>query len=69
MVLPLWEALRPSWGQPRDVRAHQPVMATAGPSHPVCGATRWSAGRGSTSWTWSCRPAAAMFTEEVGYRP
>ena len=31
MVLPLWEALTPSWGQPRAVRACQPVLATAGP--------------------------------------
>ena len=35
MVLPLWETLRPTWGKPRDVRTHQPVMATAGPFHPV----------------------------------
>ena len=31
MVLPLWEALRPTWGNSRDVRPHQPVLATAGP--------------------------------------
>ena len=31
MVLPLWEALRQSWGEPRAVRAHQQVLATAGP--------------------------------------
>ena len=31
MVLPLWEALRPSWGEPRAVRTHQPVLAMAGP--------------------------------------
>ena len=31
MVLPLWEALRPSWGRPRAVRVRQPVLATAGP--------------------------------------
>jgi len=31
MVLPLWETLRPSWGQARAVRAHQPVLSTAGP--------------------------------------
>jgi predicted GNAT family acetyltransferase len=69
MVLPLWEALRPSWGEPRAVRARQPVLATAGPLPP------------GTPIDPQVRPArfdevdlvmpaaAAMFAEEIGYPP
>jgi uncharacterized protein len=69
MVLPLWDALRPSWGKPRDVRTHQPVMATAGPLPP---------GMPTDPRVRPARPdevdlvmpaAASMFTEEIGYRP
>jgi uncharacterized protein len=34
MVLPLWESLRPGWGEPRAVRPCQPLLATAGPAEP-----------------------------------
>jgi len=69
MVLPLWDFLRPTWGEPRTVRASQPVLATAGPLPP------------STPRDAQVRPArfdevdlvmpaaAAMFTEEIGYPP
>jgi predicted GNAT family acetyltransferase len=69
MVLPLWDALRPSWGPPRAVRTRQPVLATAGPLPP------------GTQCDPAVRPArfdevdlvmpaaAAMFTEEIGYPP
>jgi uncharacterized protein len=69
MVLPLWEALRPTWGQPRAVRTRQPLLATAGPVPP------------GTQCDPRVRPArfdevdlvlpaaAAMFTEEIGYPP
>jgi len=69
MVLPLWEALRPSWGEPRAVRARQLVLATAGPLPP------------GTPIDPQVRPArvdevdlvmpaaAAMFAEEIGYPP
>ena len=69
MVLPLWEALRPTWGEPRALRTHQPVLATAGPLPP------------GTPIDPQVRPArfdevdlvmpaaAAMFAEEIGYPP
>ncbi len=69
MVLPLWEALRPSWGEPRDVRAHQPVMATAGPlpagmpCDPQVRLARFD------EVDLVMPAAAAMFTEEIGYPP
>jgi len=69
MVMPLWEALRPIWGEPRAVRARQPALATAGPLPP------------GTPCDPRVRPArfdevdlvmpaaAAMFAEEIGYPP
>jgi predicted GNAT family acetyltransferase len=69
MVLPLWELLRPSWGEPRDVRAHQPVLATAGPlptavkCDPLVRRARF------TEVDLVLPAAAAMFTEEIGYPP
>jgi uncharacterized protein len=69
MVLPLWEALRPTWGEPRDVRASQPVLATAGPlppGMPFDPAVRLA----RLDEVDLVMPAAAsMFTEEVGYPP
>jgi predicted GNAT family acetyltransferase len=69
MVLPLWEALRPVWGQPRAVRARQPVLATAGPvpsGVPVDPLVR----RARYDEVDLVMPAAAaMFTEEIGYPP
>ncbi|MEP7193504.1 MAG: GNAT family N-acetyltransferase [Actinomycetota bacterium] len=69
MVLPLWEALRPVWGQPRAVRARQPVMATAGPVpsgvpiDPLVRPARYD------EVDLVVPAAAAMFTEEIGYPP
>ena len=69
MVLPLWEALRPSWGQPRAIRSHQPVLATAGQPSP--GVPRDpSVRRARFDEVDLVMPAAAaMFTEEIGYPP
>ena len=69
MVLPLWEALRPTWGKPRDVRTHQPVMATAGPLPPgiPCDPRVRRARLDEVDLVMPA--AAAMFTEEIGYRP
>jgi predicted GNAT family acetyltransferase len=69
MVLPLWEALRPTWGQPRVVRAHQPLMATAGPL--PSGTPRDSQVRLARfdEVDLVMPAAAAMFTEEIGYPP
>jgi len=69
MVLPLWEALRPTWGQPRAVRTHQPVLATAGSLPP---GTRCDprVRRARFDEVDLVMPAAAaMFTEEIGYPP
>jgi len=69
MVLPLWEALRPSWGEPRAVRANQPVLATAGPlpsgmsRDPQVRLARFD------EVDLVMPAAAAMFTEEIGYPP
>ena len=69
MVLPLWEALRPTWGNSRDVRPHQPVLATAGPlpSGVPCDAGVRRARLDEVDLV--VPAAAAMFTEEIGYRP
>jgi predicted GNAT family acetyltransferase len=69
MVLPLWETLRPSWGQARAVRAHQPVLSTAGPLpsgtpiDPLVRPARFD------EVDLVMPAAAAMFTEEIGYPP
>jgi predicted GNAT family acetyltransferase len=69
MVLPLWEALRPAWGQPRAVRTRQPVLATAGPvpsGTPVDQRVRPAR---FDEVDLVMPAAAAMFTEEIGYPP
>ncbi|HYO19609.1 MAG TPA: GNAT family N-acetyltransferase [Dermatophilaceae bacterium] len=68
-VLPLWEALRPGWGEPRAVRAHQPVLATAGP---LASGTRRDPQVRLARFDevdLVMPAAAAMFTEEIGYPP
>jgi predicted GNAT family acetyltransferase len=69
MVLPMWEALRPAWGEPRSVRAHQPVLAMAGPLPP--GTPRDDMVRRARfdEVDLVMPAAAAMFTEEIGYPP
>jgi len=69
MVLPLWEHLRPTWGEPREVRSYQPVLATAGalPTGVSCDP---HVRRARFSEVDLVTPAAAaMFTEEIGYPP
>ena len=69
MVLPLWQQLRPTWGEPRAVRAYQPVMATAGPL-PTGMPCDPQVRRAQFSEVDLVMPAAAaMFTEEIGYPP
>ena len=69
MVLPLWEALRPTWGEPRDVRARQPVMAMSGASPPgLTGDPQVRPAR-FDEVDLVMPAAAAMFTEEIGYPP
>ena len=69
MVLPLWEQLRPTWGEPRDVRGYQPVLATPGPI-PAGVPRDPRVRRARFSEVDLVLPAAAaMFTEEIGYPP
>ena len=69
MVLPLWEQLRPTWGEPRGVRGYQPVLATTGPI-PVGMPRDARVRRARFSEVDLVMPAAAaMFTEEIGYPP
>ncbi|MEI2765750.1 MAG: GNAT family N-acetyltransferase [Dermatophilaceae bacterium] len=66
----LWERLAPSWGPPRSVRSHQPLMSTqVAPSQ---------LGLAVSPLVRRARPdevdvvlpaAAAMFTDEIGYPP
>jgi predicted GNAT family acetyltransferase len=69
MVLPLWEALRPTWGEPRDVRASQPVLATAGPLPPGMPFDPGVRLARFDEVDLVMPAAASMFTEEVGYPP
>ena len=66
-VLGLWRTLQSSWGPAREVRPHQPLMATSSaplvPPDPAVRRTR-------PSELELVLPACvAMFTEEVGYSP
>jgi predicted GNAT family acetyltransferase len=70
MVLELWDHLSGSWGTPRAVRRHQPLMELD--------VTPSSAGVAADPAVRRARPdevdlvmpaAAAMFTEEIGYPP
>jgi hypothetical protein len=66
-VTQLWNALRPSWGPPRAVRAAQPVMSTTSPP-PV--APDPAVRRVRMNEFDTLYPACvAMFTEEVGISP
>jgi predicted GNAT family acetyltransferase len=69
MVLPLWDHLRPMWGEPRVVRAHQPVLATAGPLPAGMTTDRRVRRARFTEVDLVLPAAAAMFTEEIGYPP
>jgi predicted GNAT family acetyltransferase len=69
MVLPLWEALRPSWGEPRCVRAHQPVLAMAGPLPPGTHCDLQVRRARFDEVDLVMPAAAAMFAEEIGYPP
>jgi uncharacterized protein len=66
-VLGMWRHLQSSWGPAREVRPHQPLMATSRaplvPSDPAVRRTRMDELEAIV-------PACvAMFTEEVGYSP
>ncbi|MFJ1758005.1 GNAT family N-acetyltransferase [Kitasatospora sp. NPDC088134] len=64
----LWALLERSWGPARDVRAHQPLMATAEPVTAV--AADPQVRRVRRNEIEALMPACvAMFTEEVGISP
>ncbi|GJF34405.1 N-acetyltransferase GCN5 [Kitasatospora sp. NE20-6] len=64
----LWALLERSWGPARDVRAHQPLMATTTPSAEV--APDPLVRRVRRNEVEAVMPACvAMFTEEVGISP
>jgi len=68
-VLALWEALRPTWGEPRAVRPSQPELAVAGPLPPGTPSDPLVR-RAHFDEVDLVMPAAAdMFTEEIGYPP
>lgn len=69
MVLPLWSDLRRAWGRPREVRRHQPVMATAGPPVPGVRCDPEVRRARFDEVDMVLPAAAAMFTEEIGYPP
>jgi uncharacterized protein len=63
----MWELLRPYWGQPREIREAQPVMAISGPSQVTPDP---ELRRVRPSELDVLLPASvAMFTEEVGMSP
>ncbi len=66
-VLDLWRQLRPYWGDPREVRASQPVMAMSGPPlvapDPLVRRVR------PDEFGIMLPASVAMFTEEVGVSP
>jgi predicted GNAT family acetyltransferase len=63
----LWDLLRPYWGQPREIRRVQPVMAISGPPHAAADPLVRRVRPDELS---VLMPASvAMFTEEVGVSP
>jgi predicted GNAT family acetyltransferase len=66
-VAPLWELLEPSWGPAREVRPHQPLLATSTPSpvppDPLVRRVR------PDELDLLLPACVAMFTEEVGVSP
>lgn len=69
MVLPLWAELRHTWGRPREVRKHQPVLAIAGPVARGVAHDPEVRLAGLNEVDLVVPAAAAMFTEEIGYAP
>ncbi len=66
-VMVLWEALRPYWGAPREIRASQPVMEISGPPQVAPDPLVRRVRREELD---ILLPASvAMFTEEVGVSP
>ena len=67
LALPLWEQLASEWGEPREVRPDQPLLALTGPSR-VEPDLRVRPVRMSELEPY-LTAATAMFIEEVGFDP
>ena len=63
----LWQLLRPHWGQPREVRRAQPVMAISGP--PLVPPDRLVRSVRPEQLDVLFPASVAMFSEEVGVSP
>ena len=63
----MWELLRPYWGQPREIREAQPVMAISGP--PQVAPDLHLRRVRPTELEVLLPASVAMFTEEVGVSP
>lgn len=69
-VRDLWELLQPAWGQPRAVRADQPLLVATTPPSAVGCPLDLRVRPARTEETELVVPAAAhMFTAEIGYPP
>lgn len=66
----LWALLAPQWGEPRAVRAYQPLMTTATPARAAGIVPAGQVRPARDDEVDLVLPAAAsMFTEEIGYPP
>lgn len=69
-VVDLWDDLEPHWGQPRAVRAHQPLLSTSTPPSTLGVELDMRVRPARADEVDIVLPAAAhMFTAEIGYPP
>ncbi|MDT0213787.1 GNAT family N-acetyltransferase [Rothia sp. ARF10] len=69
-VVDLWDVLEPHWGQPRAVRAHQPMLSTSTPPSALGVELDTRVRPARADEVDIVLPAAAhMFTAEIGYPP
>lgn len=66
-VLPLWDDLVTDWGPPREVRASQPLLATAVP--PEISPDPWVRRADMRDFDVLLPACVAMYTEEIGVSP
>ena len=66
-VLPLWDDLVTDWGPPREVRASQPLLATAVP--PEIATDPWVRRADMRDFDALLPACVAMYTEEIGVSP
>jgi len=69
-VVDLWDDLEPHWGQPRAIRAHQPLLSTSTPPSALGVELDPRVRPARANEVDIVLPAAAhMFTAEIGYAP